>query len=229
LILHRDRPTEITVVNRLAEPTSVHWHGMELESVYDGVAGWSRTGSRLAPLIAPGDSFTVRITPPRSGTFIYHSHMDETMQLRSGMYGALLVLEPGQAFEPDRDHLFIVAEIQEGDSAVLAINGRRTPSPISLRAGIDHRLRFINISGGETVDLALVADSASPLRWRPLASDGADLPPPLQTEQSARVRISTGRTYDVRWTPAPGEAGILVRLAADEPGPVVLRQPIRVR
>jgi hypothetical protein len=41
----------ITVVNRMREPTTVYWHGMELESVCDGVAGWSRTGSRNAPLI----------------------------------------------------------------------------------------------------------------------------------------------------------------------------------
>jgi hypothetical protein len=49
----------------IAQPTSIHWHGMELESAYDGVAGWARTGSRIAALIAPGDSFIVQMTPPR--------------------------------------------------------------------------------------------------------------------------------------------------------------------
>src|SRR5574341_2470012 len=58
LVLERDRPTDITVVNRLREATAVHWHGIELESYSDGVAGWSGSGSRVAPVIAAGDSFT---------------------------------------------------------------------------------------------------------------------------------------------------------------------------
>jgi hypothetical protein len=73
LVLTRGRPTDITVVNRLKEPTAVHWHGIELESYSDGVAGWSGMRRRLAPSIAPGDSFVARLTLPRAGTFIYHT------------------------------------------------------------------------------------------------------------------------------------------------------------
>ena len=40
----------------------------------------------------PGDSFTVLMTPPRAGTFIYHTHADELAQLTGGLYGALLVI-----------------------------------------------------------------------------------------------------------------------------------------
>jgi len=68
LVLVRGQTTAITVVNRLREHTTVHWHGMELESVYDGVSGWSRAAGSVAPLVAPGDSFTVAFTPPRAGT-----------------------------------------------------------------------------------------------------------------------------------------------------------------
>ena len=86
LELEQGRPAAITVRNRLAEPASVHWHGMELPSYFDGVAGWSGAGAMRAPLIAPGDSFTARFTPPRAGTFIYHSHVAEARHLASGMY-----------------------------------------------------------------------------------------------------------------------------------------------
>src|SRR5262249_3949623 len=51
LTLTRDVPTNITVVNHLREPTAVHWHGIELESYWDGVAGWSGAGAQLAPSI----------------------------------------------------------------------------------------------------------------------------------------------------------------------------------
>ncbi len=67
------------------QATAVHWHGMELESFFDGVAGWSGAGNRLAPIIAPGDSFVAHMTPPRAGTFIYHTHAGELAQLTGGL------------------------------------------------------------------------------------------------------------------------------------------------
>ena len=82
------------MVNRLSEGTAIHWHGMELDSFYDGVHGWSGVGSRVTPLINPGGTFVVRFTPPRTGTFIYHTHLHDNRQLPSGLYGALLVVDP---------------------------------------------------------------------------------------------------------------------------------------
>src|SRR5262245_61665714 len=90
LVLRRGEPAEITVVNHLNEATSIHWHGLEIESYYDGVHGWSGVDGRTAPMIAPGASFVVRLAPPRTGTFIYHTHIHDYRQLSSGIYGALI-------------------------------------------------------------------------------------------------------------------------------------------
>src|SRR5207249_1242876 len=65
LVLEKNKPVMITVVNRAKERASVHWHGIELESYPDGVPGWSGSGKEILPSIAPGDSITVRFTPPR--------------------------------------------------------------------------------------------------------------------------------------------------------------------
>ncbi len=81
LVLRRGEPVEITLVNRLTEATAIHWHGMELDSYYDGVHGWSGLGTRVTPLIEPGETFVVRFTPPRTGTFIYHTHLHDHRQL----------------------------------------------------------------------------------------------------------------------------------------------------
>ena len=60
LVLQQAQPTDIVVTNLARRATAVHWHGLELDSYYDGVAGWSGIGTTVAPIIAPGDSFIAR-------------------------------------------------------------------------------------------------------------------------------------------------------------------------
>ncbi len=101
IVLTRGLPYAIDVTNRLNEPTAVHWHGIEVADSYnDGVAGYSGYGRHLAPMIDPGQTFEALITPPRAGTFIYHTHMDDIWQLRGGLAGPLIVMEPGKRFDP---------------------------------------------------------------------------------------------------------------------------------
>ena len=110
LVLKRGEPVEITVVNRLGERTAVHWHGMELDSYYDGVHNWSGMGRTLAPMIEPDGSFVVRFTPPRSGTFMYHTHLHDERQLPLGLYGPMLVMDDDQAYQPEVDHVVVVGQ-----------------------------------------------------------------------------------------------------------------------
>jgi FtsP/CotA-like multicopper oxidase with cupredoxin domain len=217
------------VVNRLSEPTTIHWHGLELRSVYDGVAGWSRTGASIAPLIAPGQSFSVRIKPPRAGTFIYHTHMDETEQLAQGMAGPLLVLEPGQVFDPQVDRVFLIGGQTDGDYPV-TINGAVDPPPEFFSVGTKYRLRIVQITRGVPIDIALRRNGSS-LRWLPVAKDGADLPAAMREEVAAEIRTNAGETFDFVWTPdAAGDATFVVRYERfQEDEEVFLEQTLRVR
>ena len=81
-------PVRILVENRLAEGTTVHWHGIRLPISMDGVPGLTQ-----AP-IAPGETFTYEFTPPDAGTFWYHPHANTLQQLGRGLAGALIVEEP---------------------------------------------------------------------------------------------------------------------------------------
>ncbi|MDF1505981.1 multicopper oxidase domain-containing protein [Roseisolibacter sp. H3M3-2] len=228
IVLTRGETVGITVVNRLREPTTVHWHGMELESVYDGVSGWSRTRGSVAPLVAPGDSFAVAFTPPRAGTFIYHTHMDEGPQLVTGMYGPLLVLEPGEPWDPAADRVVMIGDALDGDTVPrLALNGRRAPPPITLAAGRTARLRLVNIhpNGPAVVRLTAASDTV-PLRWRPRAKDGVDLPATLRAERPARLgRFGVGETYDFDFTPARAMDAVLSVTVEGQ----TRRLPVRVR
>ena len=207
LVVTRGEPTDVTVINRLKEPTGVHWHGIELESYSDGVPGWSGFGARLAPLIAPGDSFVARLTLPRAGTFMYHTHLGDLQQLSSGLYGAIVVLEPGQVFDPRTDHVYVAAwDGLEGPDQPpkLVVNGDTISAPKEMALGVKHRIRLINISPAPFAVFTLHKGSTL-VRWRALAKDGADLPPHVATLQPARRRVTVGEAYDFEFEPT--EAG----------------------
>jgi FtsP/CotA-like multicopper oxidase with cupredoxin domain len=231
LLLTRGEPVAITVVNRLTEPTAIHWHGMELESAFDGVPDLSGIDPRLFRAIAPGDSFIARFTPPRAGTFIYHSHFDEVDQMPLGLYGPLLVLAPGQHFDPATDHLVIVGgngPPTTPDSVPGLVNGARVPAPIVLAAGRPNRLRLISIDPDHRIVFTLLRDTTV-ARWRAVAKDGAELPPQLATERRAVLMTGPGETADFEVTPSgPGALALRIEAPfADVPWSITLPLPIR--
>ncbi len=216
IVLTRGEPVSIMVVNRTPEPTAVHWHGIELESYFDGVAGFSGSAARLAPVIAPGDSFEARFTPPRAGTFIYHTHVDELRQEPAGLAGPLIVLEPGTRYDPATDLTVLIsspADTAEEARAVL-LNGSLAAAPLELHRGVPHRLRMINITIGRPgMRMELRGDSVVGA-WRVIAKDGAERAVGRQVTTAARQFISIGETVDVEVTPPkPGEMRLEARTA----------------
>ena len=206
LVLERGQPVAITVVNRSHEPAAVHWHGIELESFPDGVPGWSGGVPEVLPSIPAGDSLTVRFTPPRAGTFMYHSHFNEFQQIGSGLYGPMLVLEPGQARDAETDRVLLFSDggptvnVVSGPFPPVLLNGRANPDPIELRAGVTYRFRIINIKTDIAEALALL-DGDRPVEWRLVAKDGADLPASQATLRPAELTFAPGEIYDVEFTP----------------------------
>jgi FtsP/CotA-like multicopper oxidase with cupredoxin domain len=219
IVLTRGVPAQVTVVNRTSNPTAVHWHGIELESFFDGVAGWSGAGTRTASMIAPNDSFVARFTPPRAGTFIYHTHADDIRQVARGLYAPLIVLEPGERWDPQTDHVLMIGGAYEKEKYVVALNGSTSPRPLELRAGVRHRFRVINMTVDEDADLswftsALASDSTL-VSWRAIAKDGANLPDRMATARSASLHIAPGETYDFEITPRAGDSRIVVSSASN--------------
>lgn len=214
LTLTRGEPTDIVIVNRLKEPTAIHWHGIELESYSDGVAGWSGFAAQLAPSVMPGDSFTARLTLPRAGTFIYHTHLNDIEQLTSGLYGGIVVLEPGKRFDGRRDHVFVTGwdgETRAPKPPQLLINGDSLPGPLVLTPGVAHRLRFVNIGPAGLIRFAIYRDT-SLVTWKKLAKDGADLPPNQATRAPSAFMIAVGETYDFEFRPEPGRYRLVAEI-----------------
>lgn len=229
IVLERGKPVSLTVVNELPEATSVHWHGIELESYFDGVAGFSGTSAKLSPAIAPRDSFEARFTPPRAGTFIYHPHADEVRQQRAGMSGAIVVLAPGERYDPEKDIVLLVSTPRRvADNQTVFLNGTNAPAPREMRVGQRYRLRLVNIHTSRPSMIARMMRDTTVLTWRAVAKDGMDLPRDLATVQPASQQSGNGEVYDFEFVPTePGDikftmwTGNLVNL--------LVTMPIRVR
>ena len=211
LDLVRGEPVLITIVNHLPEPTTVHWHGIEVEDSYvDGVPGFSGEGRHLTPAIAPGDSFEARFTPPRAGTFMYHAHIDEIREQLAGLEGALVVRDSGVARSPD-DYTFFLKDDGRAVSRPQAeVNGRATPDTVILHVGRPARLRLLDLSTNYFASLFVLIGTRGSVagiprdtlleRWQPVAKDGFDFSA-TQPAVPARQVISIGETYDFAYTP----------------------------
>lgn len=212
LLLERGEPTEITIVNQLAEDTAVHWHGIELESYFDGVPGWSGHSAQVTPPIAPGRSFVAKMTPPRAGTFIYHTHWHDKLQLSTGLYGALIVLDSGNPFDAETDRIFVISRGGPDAADPVLLNGAAQPLTINLRTGVKYRFRLINITPNNAnlrVSLRDGRAGGALANWRAVAKDGADLPAGQAVMKPADQRVAVGETYDFEFQ-------------RDEPGEVTL-------
>jgi len=145
----------IFVTNKLAEHTTVHWHGVPLPNGMDGVGGLTQ------PHIEPGKTFVYEFLLKRSGTFMYHPHSDEMVQMAMGMMG-LFVVHPRdpKLNRVDRDFAFIMSsyDIDPGSSLpkvmtmtdfdLWAWNSRVFPGidPLPVRRGDRVRVRIGNLT-----------------------------------------------------------------------------------
>jgi FtsP/CotA-like multicopper oxidase with cupredoxin domain len=228
LVLTKGEPVSIMVHNRASEPTSIHWHGMELASYYDGVAGLSGIRPQVAPMIAPGDSFEVRITPPRAGTFMYHAHASEKRQQRAGVVGAMLVVDRAR-YDSTRETMVLVSSPSDSteEAQAVLINGSLAPVAPVLRRAVAHRLRLANITTGRPGTVFELKRDSTTLTWRPLAKDGADLPAARRVIRPARQGLTIGETADFEFFPTTaGEYRLEIRTAS---GVLLGTLPFRVQ
>jgi FtsP/CotA-like multicopper oxidase with cupredoxin domain len=93
----------IFVTNKLPEHTTIHWHGILLPNGMDGVGGLTQ------PQIPVGKTFVYEFQMKKSGTFMYHPHADEMVQMAMGLMGFLVVHPKDPKFMPvDRDFVFLM-------------------------------------------------------------------------------------------------------------------------
>ncbi|NDY93636.1 multicopper oxidase family protein [Ideonella livida] len=157
-VVEGDR-VRLFVTNRLPEAHAVHWHGQRLPAGMDGVAGLTQ------PAIPPGKTFVYEFTARRPGTFMYHPHADEMVQMAMGLYGMWVThpREPNRhplIDEVQRDFCILMGafDIEPGashpkvmtmtDFNLWTWNGRVFPGidTLNVRQGDKVRLRVANLT-----------------------------------------------------------------------------------
>lgn len=197
----------ILVTNRLNEPTSVHWHGIILPNGMDGVAGLTQKA------IPPGETFKYEFTLKQNGTFMYHPHSDEMVQIAMGMMG-FFIIHPKDREEPaiDRDFAIFLHEWR-------IPMGAKTPMPLEM---LDFNLFTFNSVLYPKTE-SLVAKLGDRVRIRlanvmmnshPIHLHGHEF---LVTRKGARRLPPDAQYTEVTITVAPGETRD-IEFIADNPG-----------
>jgi FtsP/CotA-like multicopper oxidase with cupredoxin domain len=199
----------IYVTNELDAPTTVHWHGLHLPNGMDGVGGLTQRS------IEPGETFRYEFVLKQHGTFMYHSHHDEMVQMAMGMMG-MIVVHPREPAEPppDRDFVYMLSEwaLEVGterpdpnemkDFNVLTFNGKVFPAtaPMVVRTGQRVRIRIGNLSAMDHHPIHLHGHS-----FTVVATDGGTVPPSARWPETTVV-VATGQTRTIEFVAhTPGD------------------------
>lgn len=197
----------ILVTNKLKEATTIHWHGLLVPNSQDGVSGLNQKP------IMPGETFTYEFTLKQQGTYMYHPHFDEMIQIAMGMMGFFIIHPKEPEKEPvDRDFAifshqwylpaggFTPNPLLMSDFNYFTFNGRIFPATDALvvKQGEKVRVRFANLSmDNHPMHLHGFA-------FKVTASGGWRLPETAQY-LGTTIDIAVGNTNDIEFV-------------ADEPG-----------
>lgn len=187
--------------NDLAEPTTIHWHGVRVPNPMDGVPGVTQ------PPIPPGGTFLYEFTPKDAGTFWFHPHVRSSEQVERGLHGVLVVEDPASTpFHRDSvwvlddwkleasgalDERFVTRHDLMHDGRwgnVITANGR-VDTTIDARPGERIRIRMLNVANGR-----VFAPEFPGLKPTVVALDGMALPAPIPAD---RLELAPGNRADL--------------------------------
>lgn len=192
----------IILRNELEEPTTIHWHGIEVPNAMDGVPGITQEP------IEPGETFTYEFTAKPAGTFMYHSHFEGDVQVGAGLY-APFIIDPliAEVNPPDVDKTLMISEwLMRGGQTFAAmpmggmepnfftINGKSFPNTETITAKQGERVRLRLIGIGQFIHPMHLHG----LPFKIVATDGHPIPEAAQLTKDT-VSVAPGERYDIEF------------------------------
>ncbi|EHU2144690.1 copper resistance system multicopper oxidase [Acinetobacter baumannii] len=189
----------IHVHNQLKnQDTSLHWHGLLLPGLMDGVPGFNNFKG-----IAPNGDFVYRFKVKQNGTYWYHAHSKG--QEQDGLYGPLVIYPKGKipvaAHEKtDRDYVVMLSDFHDSSSDSIMKNLKKSAEYYqNRRETISDVLKQVKTQGLK----ATWQDRSMWNQMRMLKTDMSDV--------TGYTFLVNGKTPQQNWT-ANFKAGDKVRL-----------------
>lgn len=209
--------------NNVADPTTIHWHGIRIDNSMDGVPGVTQAA------VGPGERFDYSFDLPDAGTYWYHSHVDSVAQIARGLHGPLII-EEADPIDVDDDIVLVLDDWRLDDNAQIIQDfenrhdmshaGRlgnvvTTNGDMDWRHGVPAgsrlRLRLINVANARVFDLGLVGVSG----WV-VAVDGMPLVAPRRIEGAFALAPAQRMDLIVDFEARPGDEVGLVEFIRGE-------------
>lgn len=195
----------VTLKNNLPEPTTIHWHGLRIPAKMDGT-------EEVQGAVMPGESFEYQLEVKDAGTFWYHPHKNETVQMERGLYGAMVITAAEEpVFDEERILVFDDMKLDENleftkpswwlprwrerhdgrQGDVRLINGKQEPT-LSMAAGQIERWRLVNAASARYLKFSLQGKS-----FQIIGTDGGLLEYPVDATEilitpGERVELAVG-------------------------------------
>ncbi|NJC25849.1 multicopper oxidase domain-containing protein [Neolewinella antarctica] len=200
---------KITVVNKMKEMTSVHWHGILLPNFYDGVPYLN------TPPVKPGESFTYEFAIKQSGTYWYHSHL--ALQEQSGVYGSIVIEPKESSLDYDKDLVLMLSDWTDEDPHSVLKNLKRGNEWYGIKKGTATPLNRVIARGGlgaqidfwrQRMEGADIADIYYPAFL--INGESSSENPEFEPGERVRLRIINGAASSYFWLTFGGPTPMLV-------------------
>jgi FtsP/CotA-like multicopper oxidase with cupredoxin domain len=191
--IHVNTGDKVRIVFKNALPlsTSLHFHGIQVPNVMDGVDPYTE-----APT-TPGNEHIYEFTAIGPAVGIYHSHHDAQSQIPDGMFGALTIDKmpipqslQARGYTPDKIKKTVNMVLNDAGVIGLSLNGKSFPAtePYTIKKGEILEVNYMN----EGL-LVHPMHMHQPMGWI-IAKDGwpLDVPTPADT-----ILVAPGERYTV--------------------------------
>lgn len=118
---------EIWVHNLMHMETSVHWHGVLVPNLFDGVPYLT------TPPIEHGNYFIYRFAVKQSGTYWYHSHT--MLQEQSGQYGSIVIQPKEKKYEVKDEVVIVLSDWSNQEPEKILKNLKRRNEYYTIKKG----------------------------------------------------------------------------------------------
>ncbi len=221
---------DVALVNRLPQPTTIHWHGIRVPNDMDGVPDVTQHA------VAPGEVYPYSFVCADAGTYWYHPHGNSAEQLGRGLSGPLIVEETTPP-RVDRELVWVLSDWKLKDDGsidpdfanahershdgrlggTITINGA-PGGEVPLRRNERVRLRLLNVANARIFELSFEGHDP----WL-IALDGQPVAPRRLGKE--RLVLGSGMRTDLL-IDATGDAGERDLLLHYPPGddPVAIAQ-----